>query len=79
VVTLELPLPCCFALSIDEVGRGVSFAEALERAALPEDEVRSCLRVRDFFLGSLLSAIMKYERLLIVPEVGYGQMFVSST
>ena len=58
VVTLELPLPCCLARSEDEVGLGVSLADALERAERPEDEVRSCLRVRDFFRGSLLLAII---------------------
>ena len=58
VVTLELPLPCCLARSVDEVGLGVSLADALERAERPEDEVRSCLRVRDFFRGSLLLAII---------------------
>ena len=57
VVTLELPLPCCLARSVDEVGLGVSLADAFERADLPEDEVRSCLRVRDFFRGSQLLAI----------------------
>ena len=57
MVTFELPLPCCLARSVDEVGFGVSLADALERADRPDEEVRNCLRVRDFFRGSLLLAI----------------------
>jgi hypothetical protein len=75
LLTLFPPLPVVTFLLVplvvlrveDEVGLGVSLAEALDLTDLLLDEVRRFLAVRDFFLGSLLAGIILYKMICLYP------------
>ena len=65
-VTLLL-VPFVVLRVADEVGFGVSLAEALDLTDLLLEEVRRFLAVRDFFLGSLLAGIIFYKLIFLYP------------
>ena len=60
VVTLVL-LPLVFEREEEEVGLGVSFAEAVDRVDLLLEEVLRLRSVLDFLRGSLLLGIVKFN------------------